>query len=114
MSKAQEKINKAKVKILQKSPFFSYLSLYLKIEESKDESLESIGVTPKGNCYYNAKWIESISDEELLGVMAHEILHLALLHLTRVGNRHRQGWNIATDLCINSMLQKEKFELPKS
>ena len=113
MNKALEKINKAKVKILQKSPFFSYLSLYLKIEECKDKSMDSIGVSPKGKVLYNSDFIESITDEELLGVMAHEILHLALLHLTRVGNRHKQGWNIATDLCINSMLQNENFQLPK-
>jgi len=108
---ALEKIKKAKVRILQKSPFFSYLSLYLKIEENSD--VETIGVTPKGNVYYNPKFIEEITDEELLGVMAHEIMHLALLHLTRVGSRHKSSWNIATDLVINSMLISENFELPK-
>lgn len=111
--KAQEKINKAKVRILQKSPFFSYLSLYLKLEEDTNPANETIGVTPKGNVYYNPKFILEINDEELLGVLAHEILHLSLLHLTRVGARHREAWNVATDLCINSMLQKEGFDLPK-
>lgn len=112
-NKAQEKINKAKVKILQKSPFFSYLSLYLKLKEDKNPNNDSIGVTPKGDVYYNPKFIEEITDEELLGVMSHEILHLALLHLTRVGNRNKVGWNIATDLCINKMLIDDNFQLPK-
>lgn len=111
--KAQEKINKAKVKILQKSPFFSYLSLFLKFHEN-NEITNSIGVSADGDVVYNTEFIESISDEELLGVFAHEILHLALLHLTRVGSRDREKWNIATDLCVNSMLLKEDFVLPKN
>ena len=111
----EDKINKAKISITYSNPFFAYLSLYLNIEEDKYGIIpENAGmaVTPNGHLYYRKEFVDKISDRQLLGVLLHEELHLALLHLVRVGKKNRLKFNIASDLCVNTILLKNGYELP--
>jgi predicted metal-dependent peptidase len=108
---AKERITKARIQVQMKSPFFSYMSLYLKLHEK--EGIETMGVDIKGNLYYSKEFVEKLSDEELQSVIIHEILHLVLLHLTRQGTRDRNLFNVATDLCINYMVRANGFKLPE-
>ena len=108
---AKDKIIKAKVKLQKDNPFFAYLVMNLKFKESKERT-KSIGVNFRGDCIYNPEWIETISDEKLKGVLAHEVLHLALEHLKREQNRNPKLFNIATDLVINNILVNSSFDLP--
>ena len=58
------------------------------------------------NLYVNESFVDSIDTAELSGVVAHECLHVALLHPTRRDNRDPKKWNIATDYAINGELKK--------
>jgi len=106
-----ERITKAKIKLQRESPFFSYLVMNMQITE--DKTLPSMGVDFKGNARYNPEWIESLSDDEIKGVLCHEVMHTALLHLLRVGKKEHQFWNIATDMAINWLLVHDGQTLPK-
>lgn len=114
---ADERITKTKIRIVNGNPFFAYLSLYLTFEE--DTTGKRVGkdagmsVNARGQVYYRKEFIDGITDDELLGVMCHEIFHLAFLHLTRAGRRNHLRWNISTDLCINTMLLANSYSLPK-
>ena len=113
----EELITRAKIQIQKRNSFFAYLSLFLKFKESKDLPEDAgMGVDSKGNCYYKKEFVEEITSgnntAQLEGVITHEILHLALLHLLRVSSRDMQGWNFATDLVINSLLRENNFSLP--
>ena len=116
---AESLITRAKIQIQKKNNFFAYLSLFLKFKEVKKGELQhdSMGVDEKGNCYYCKEFVEEITSgnntEQLEGVITHEILHLALLHLIRVGERDKDGFNCATDLVINTLLRSNGFSLPK-
>ena len=46
---------------------------------------------------YNPAFVEKLSPAELEGVLAHEIMHCALAHHCRRGERDTQLWNQATD-----------------
>jgi predicted metal-dependent peptidase len=106
-----ERLTRGKIQIQQQSSFFAYLSLYLKLKE--DTSVDSAYVDTRGNMGYNPEFIRKLTDKEITGVMIHEILHQALLHLTRLGTRDMKLFNVATDLCINTMILKEgKYALP--
>lgn len=107
---AKNKIIRAKVKLQKDNPFFAYLVMNLRFSE--DESIGSIGVNIKGDCKYNTKFIESMSDESLKGILAHEVLHLVLQHLDRENNRDGKIFNIACDLVINNILINSNFTLP--
>ena len=55
---------------------------------------------------WSRAFVDELSPLNVLFVIAHEILHIALMHPLRVGNRDAKLWNIATDLAINIELVK--------
>ena len=52
--------------------------------------------------YFNPKW--DLTDAEVVFVYAHELLHVALMHHSRVQGRDSELWNIACDFVINGWL----------
>ena len=64
------------------------------------------------NIFVSLAFCDALSDDELTGVIAHELLHCVLGHGDRRGNRDRAAWNIATDHAINLLLQEAGFVLP--
>ena len=47
------------------------------------------------------------------GLLLHEVLHAALLHVLRRGVRDAQRWNIAADIVVNGIISQQGcFELP--
>ena len=114
----EELITRAKIQIQKKNSFFAYLSLFLKFKESKElPDYAGMGVNLKGEVFYKKEFVEKITGgnntEKLEGAITHELLHLALLHLIRAGERDKNGWNIATDLVINTLLRSNGFSLPE-
>jgi predicted metal-dependent peptidase len=56
--------------------------------------------------------VTGLSPDELLGVLAHEVMHCALTHPSRRGERKAGLWNIACDLAINPLLRDAGVVLP--
>ena len=67
----------------------------------------------KISMFFNREFIDKLDDDELLGVILHETLHLALYHNVRNVDKNMQLWNIACDLEVNSIIDSMKFKLPK-
>jgi predicted metal-dependent peptidase len=112
---ARDMIIRARIQIQRKNPFFAYLSLFLKPREAAEGELPDyagMGVDVQGNLVYNKKFVEGLSDKEIQGVLIHEILHLAYLHLQRRRARHPQGWNIAADIAVNQIVMLNDYDLP--
>jgi predicted metal-dependent peptidase len=55
-----------------------------------------------GEMYFHTEC--ALSSEELKFVYVHELLHVALLHHSRVGGRDPYVWNLAADFVINGWL----------
>jgi len=109
-----DRIIRTKIQLQKENPFFSYLALYLKFKEDAEKKLPEgagCGVNQKGDLIYKKEFFEDMNDDKMKGVIAHEILHLALLHLFRRGSRDKKLWNVATDICTNSLLLEEGFSL---
>ena len=106
----EDKIRFAKIQLMSKSVFLSTICLRLK---HKITDIVPTAGTDGLNILYNPKFIENLDTKELTGLMAHEIWHVAYQHLTRVGGRDRQLWNVAGDYVINYMLVEAGFTLPK-
>jgi predicted metal-dependent peptidase len=63
---------------------------------------------------YNPAFVLSLSRPQLIGLIAHEVLHVALGHIDRVhGRKDLKKWNVATDLKINHILEQAKFTMPE-
>lgn len=106
---AEQKMLKARTNLILDHPFFGCLALRLKlIENKKIKTATTDGKT----LLYNAEYIESLTNQETTGLFAHEVMHPALGHTWRQGDREVQKWNIATDLTINYNLIEAGFTLP--
>jgi len=120
-----EKVLANRIKLQKEKPFFAYLILNLKIQEMKEEMEKmlralnmptSAGVDAKGNLYYCKEWFNKLDDEQMKGVLCHEVLHVALQHclLRSSGKRHyRDVYNWAIDLAVNNILVNDGMSLPK-
>lgn len=108
-----DKMTRARIQMYHKSPFFTCILLHMKFQEKKGMPMGTMSVDAKGNLYWDRKWVEGLPEEELMGVIAHEVLHIALMHLTRVNNRDRHIFNVCNDIVNNDILINEGFALPK-
>lgn len=60
------------------------------------------------------QFFENLKPEERVGVMFHEILHIAMGHTLRKGVRDPDKWNIAADYAVNGVLDRWKIKLPSN
>lgn len=106
-SKQRDRITKARVKLLLHHPFFGNLATRLKIVDASDR-IPTAAVDGR-NLYYNDSFVASLSDGELIFLIAHEVMHCVYEHMLRRGDRDAQVWNMAADYVINGGLVKDKI-----
>lgn len=95
--------------MIQSQRFFGSLALQLTpVARPKIETIATDG----RSLFYNPEWIEQKSMPELIGIVAHEVMHLALLHHTRRKGRNKAKWNMACDYAVNPLLVNAGFTLP--
>lgn len=108
--KTAERIIKAKIDLNKSHPFFSRLLLNMEIEKTKHtDKIPTMGVNQYGDLWWNKEFVDSLDNEELKFVLAHEVSHVATLTFQRRKKRDHMIWNIASDLVINYMLIDEGF-----
>ena len=95
-----------------------FLLIHQRIRElyqisTKEQGIGTMGITAAGRILLNVDFVNKLSKEELQGVLAHEMLHLVLLHHGRRGGRDAWMWNVATDMAINHALRLDDIKLPK-
>ena len=61
---------------------------------------------------YNPAWVETMTHDQLKGLVAHEVNHCAMGHPWRRQGRGMKRWNVATDKAINGILRECGFSLP--
>lgn len=109
MSQVDIRITRARARLLEKHPFFGWLAMRLIIRERADiRTLATDGAF----LYYCGAFLDRIPEAELVFCIAHEVLHCALSHMTRRGNRPWDIWQAATDYVVNLMLKDAGFTVP--
>lgn len=61
------------------------------------------------NLWYNPDFVEKLSDSELLFVIGHEVIHMALGHLRRQDTRQPMKWNVAIDFAANIIVEDARI-----
>ena len=92
-----------------KSAFFA--TLVLRLQPRPDWDVPTIA-TDGRLLEYNPEFVTGLAPDELVGVLAHEVMHCALAHPVRRGGRDPMLWNIACDLAINPLLRDAGVVLP--
>ncbi len=105
---AQERMVRTRTRLLLDHPWFGSLAMRLKMQETDCPKMQTDGSVLN----YNADFVAKQSDAHLLTIMAHEVLHCALLHPWRRGARDKDTWNRACDYAINGDLVKAGFVMP--
>jgi len=106
----QDKITKAKAKLMLDHPYFGTVVSALSLEKNNDIlTFSSDGETMR----YNAEYLERLTIEEVEFVMANGAMHAVLKHYERLGGRTKWLWQTATDYVVNAMLVKNGMQLPE-
>lgn len=104
-------ISKCIIQVKRECHFFGALMLFAKIYS--DESVDTAATDGK-KILVNEKFLNSLKSSEQNALLLHEVLHMALLHVTRRGQRDPYIWNIAADIVVNDLiLRNTKFTLPE-
>lgn len=116
MGKATEKCKQAALVLGFSHPHFLLIHSRIRemyVEQKGGGGGGTMGISVSGSIVLDPDFVDGLEKEELAGVLAHEMLHLVLLHHGRRGSRDPWMWNIATDMCINKALQDDGIRLPK-
>jgi len=86
-------------------PFFSGLLSKLLIRENKRLPYRTMA-TDGVSIHYDPDYVLSKSDDEIIWVIAHEVLHNSLFHFLRCPKDNDKAliWNFATDYALNQLL----------
>lgn len=106
-SHAMTLMREARAQLLITHPFFGVLALKIKMEENQAIHTARVNHT---RMEFNPGYIQKLSNGQRKTLIAHEVMHLGLLHHTRMNSRDHDLWNQATDYIINAHLVAEKFE----
>ena len=102
---AELKISKARIQLLLTQPFFGSLLLYLEPVMRKPEEMTIPTMATDGtHLFYCEDFVMSLPGDQLQTVMIHEVCHIALCHLSRVGGRTPMRWNWAADFAANDLI----------
>lgn len=123
MSTASEKFEEAKTALMFSQPFYG--TLLLKLEHVEDAT-----INPQTMCVsrttirYHPGFVDSLTLDETVFVLAHEVMHLAWMHLPRIFHYLSTGngpdgqpldvqlFNKALDYPINALLVEQKIGAP--
>ena len=108
---AFSKITKSRSKLMKGQFGMASILLGLELVEA-DDKCDTMATDGK-RIYYNTKFVESIPESEIMGVLVHEGAHVIFEHMLRRGNRDAKIWNYATDYAINVWLLDNRYDLPE-
>lgn len=101
-------IDKLITQFILSQPFLSVFAMRVLFNENNNiPTAATDGTTIE----YNEKFMNALSNDERLFVMAHEFVHIFMMHHLRRQNRNIELWNMACDYEVNGMLYKAGFHV---
>ncbi|MCH9838365.1 hypothetical protein K0U83_22080 [bacterium] len=107
-------IARAKTHLMLHQPFFGSLAMSLKfIEDSEISTMCTDGKSVRYSPAFVEKYATADSVALIEGVIAHEVMHVALKHMLRRGDFDHKLWNMATDYAINQIVVDSGLTIPE-
>ena len=104
------RLKRARARLASKAPGYASIAFGLALIERNDIATMA---TDGQAIYWNRRFVQSLSDKELVGLLMHEGLHVMLgHHLRRPKRSSNKLWNEACDYAINSVIVKTDINLP--
>jgi predicted metal-dependent peptidase len=102
-------------------PFFLIPLGHVEWKEGNPEITKTMAISsqikqgkPEINLFINTDWVKGLPDDQVFGVLCHEILHALLQHHERGGGKNAETWGQAADMAINAGLELSSIKLPPS
>jgi len=110
--KASDKVDKAIIRLLQTDePFFATVIMSQERIETRD--VPTMAVDGVSKFYYNPDFVDTLTFDEVKGVVVHEIEHIINKHSLRKQGRNHNKFNRACDYAINLHVLEQGYVLPK-
>lgn len=110
VSETDKIISASLLRLRMKSPFFATLALFARFIPSQTCLTAA---TDGKDVFFNETYLRSLPTPQQDGLLLHEVLHAALMHVLRRGVREPERWNVAADIVVNGMIAAQDiFELP--
>jgi predicted metal-dependent peptidase len=106
---ANRRLSQATAALICNHPFFA--TLLLRLVRVPDPSAETMW-TDGTHLGYNPAFVTGLPRDHLVGVLGHEVIHVASLHPWRQGNRDNRAWNVACDKVANAIIEEAGLALP--
>jgi predicted metal-dependent peptidase len=107
---AADKMIRARANLIMLHPFFGTLALRLKVvPEPGIKGARTDGTTLR----YDPDYVDTLTGEQCVGLVAGTVMHPAMLHHTRRGGRDLAKWNKACDYSIADILKDSKLTMPE-
>jgi predicted metal-dependent peptidase len=106
-----DKLKRAKIQLILRHPWLSHAVLHIKTITGDLPRSAYACVFPDGRVILDRNNTEGLNVNQLITILAHEILHLLFLHFLRRGTRNPEKWNVACDIAVNNWLKSFGFEL---
>lgn len=113
MANAAQQLAAARETLVEENPFYASLLSRCQISFSETETPSAgVRVTREGeiDLSINPKFFGKLSEKKRVGLLMHEVLHLAMNHLTRGKNLDdKRTANMAMDLSINQFIPTDQL-----
>ena len=107
------RISRARIQLMLRNPYLAAATARLKFREVFETWCPTMA-TDGFNVFINPEFVETLSEDEIIGVMAHEVMHCILGHNDRRQTRDPKMWNVAVDFATNLILSDAGILLPES
>ena len=98
---SQKIISASLLRLRMRSPFFATLALFARFIPTQRIATAA---TDGKDILFNPDYLLSLPTPQQDGLLLHEVLHAALLHVLRRGVRDKEVWNIAADIVVNGII----------
>ena len=107
----EKALNKTKIALMGNHGLVFYTTICLSLKHSFDDTIPTACTNGRW-IKYNTNFFMKQTPARRLGLMVHEIMHVAYNHMGRLLSKDMTKWNYATDYVINLQILDMGLELP--
>ena len=105
-------VSELNLKLLRRAPFLATIALHAEVHLREHPRVE-VAATDGKRIFLSPSRFMPRPIVERLFIYAHEVLHCAFSHSSRLGEREPRLWNIAADIVVNGVLAQSGLEPPE-
>ena len=105
-------LTNARKMVIDRFPFIGSIAMGLDLVPTRDCRL-STAANDGTAIYFDIDFLNSLSNDDKVFILAHEVYHSVMLHSLRRERRDHRMFNLATDMEVNNILREDGLSVPK-